>query len=128
MEVLYKRHGFPKIKADKEEPEESDEPEVGYVVAVNAGAEVNKSYAVSDGEDDEDGEGEGAAAAATPTARLRLLMPLLQMQRRRQQLRLWPKRPRLDLCAMHCIKTLPCKICLNANAKCSKNRSHSETI
>jgi hypothetical protein len=42
----------------------------------------------------------------TPTARLRLLMQPLQMQRQR----LRPKRPRLDLCAMHCIKTLPCKI------------------
>jgi hypothetical protein len=35
-------------------------------VAVDAGAEVNKSYAVSDEEDDEDGEGgEGACAAAS---------------------------------------------------------------
>jgi hypothetical protein len=65
MEAFYKRHGFPKTKADKEEPEESEEPEVGDVVAVDAGAEVNKSYAMSDGEDDEDYEGEAAAAAAS---------------------------------------------------------------
>jgi hypothetical protein len=59
------RHGFPKTKAVKEEPE-SEDPEVGDVVPVDTGAEVNKSYAMSDGEDDEDGEwGEGAGAAAS---------------------------------------------------------------
>jgi hypothetical protein len=44
----------------------------------------------------------------TPTARLLLLMSPLQMQLL-LLLRLRPKRPRLDLCAMHGIKTLPCK-------------------
>jgi hypothetical protein len=63
---FYKRHGFPKTKAAKEEPEESEDPEVGDVVVVDSGAEVNKSYAISDREDDEDGEGnEGAGAAAS---------------------------------------------------------------
>ncbi len=60
MEAFYRRHGFPKTKADKEEPDESEDPEVCAVVAVYAGAEVNKSYgcyAMSDGEDDEGGEG-----------------------------------------------------------------------
>jgi hypothetical protein len=66
MEAFYKRHGFLKTKADKEEPGESEDPEVGAVVAVDAGGEVNKSYAMSDEEDDEDGEGgEGAGTAAS---------------------------------------------------------------
>jgi hypothetical protein len=64
----------------------------------------------------------------TPTARLRLLIPPLQMQRRRQQLRLRPKRPRLDLCAMHGIKTLPCKNLPERECKMQQNGSHSETI
>jgi hypothetical protein len=34
----------------------------------------------------------------TPTVRLQLLLPPLQKQQR------LPKRPRLDLCAMHCIE------------------------
>jgi hypothetical protein len=38
---------------------------------------------------------------STPTARLRLLLPPGPLQK---QLRLLPKRPRLDLCAMHNIK------------------------
>ena len=68
MTAFYARHGFPKTEEDtqdKEEPEESEKPEVDDVVAVDTGAvraEVNKSYAMSDGEDDEDGEGTGAAA------------------------------------------------------------------
>ncbi len=66
MTAFYARHNFRKTKADKEEPEESEDPEVGDVVPVDTGAEVNKSYAMSDGEDDEGGEGgEGAGAAAS---------------------------------------------------------------
>ncbi len=64
MEVFYKleHHGFPKTKAAKR----SLKSRRIDVVAVDAGAAVNKSYAMSDGADDEDGEGdEGAAAAAS---------------------------------------------------------------
>jgi hypothetical protein len=62
MAAFYGRHGSPKTKKDKKEPDESQEPEVGDVVAVEDGAEVNKNYTMSDDEDDEDGEGAGAAA------------------------------------------------------------------
>jgi hypothetical protein len=49
---------------DKKEPDELQKPELSDVVAVKGGAEVNKSYAMSDDEVDEDGEGAGAAADA----------------------------------------------------------------
>ncbi len=57
---------------------------------------------MSDEEDDEEVSAATGAAMRlhpTPTARLLLLIPPLQIQQR-----LWPKRPRLDLCAMHGIK------------------------
>ncbi len=60
----------------------------------------------------------------TPTARQRLLMPPPQMQR----LQLWQKLPRLDLCAMHGIKTLPCKTLPERECKMQQNGSHSEII
>jgi hypothetical protein len=109
MEAFYKRYGFPKSKADKEEPEELEEPKVGDVVAVDAGAEP-------------------PPLLPTPTVRMRLQMPPLQMQRRRQRLRLRPKRPRLDLCAMHGIKTLPCINLPELECKMQQNGSRSETI
>ncbi len=64
MAAFYGRHDFPKTKADKKKLEESQELEVGDVVPVAGGADVNKSYAISDDEDDEDGEEAGAAADA----------------------------------------------------------------
>ena len=65
MEAFHKRHGFRTTKGDQ--AEESEELEdVGAVVPVDAAAEVNRSYAMSDGEDEEDGEGgEGGGAAAS---------------------------------------------------------------
>jgi hypothetical protein len=63
---------------------------------------------------------EPALLHPTLTARQRLLMPPLQMQRRL----LLPKRPRLDLCAMHCIKTLPCKNLPERECKMQQNGSH----
>ncbi len=64
MEAFYKRHGFPATKASKvvQEPDKSQEPEIGAVVSVEGGCGLNKSYTMSDGEDDE-GEGEAVAAA-----------------------------------------------------------------
>ena len=65
MEAFYKRHGFRKTKGDQAEPEESEDPDVGAIVPVDAAAEVTECYAMSDGkpEDEEDGEGAGAAAS-----------------------------------------------------------------
>ncbi len=68
MAVFNVRHGFPKTKADKQGPDESEETEVCYVVVVKEGAEINKSYAMSDDEDDEDGAGSCAAAGAAADA------------------------------------------------------------
>ena len=44
MDAFYKRHGFPKTKAAKEEPEQLEDPEVGDVVAVDSGAEQKLRY------------------------------------------------------------------------------------
>jgi hypothetical protein len=60
MEAFYKRHGFPATKASKlevmQEPDESQEPEIGAVVPVEGGCALNKSYTMSESEEDE-GEG-----------------------------------------------------------------------
>jgi hypothetical protein len=63
MDAIYKRHGFPATKASKvmQEPDESQEPEIGAVVPVEGGCALNKSYTISDSEED---EGEGGAVAA----------------------------------------------------------------
>ena len=69
MAAFYKRHGFPATKASKvvQEPDESQEPNVGDVVSVEGGRALNKSYTMSDGSSDDDEEaGEAAAAAAAP--------------------------------------------------------------
>ena len=69
MAAFYKRHGFPSTKAAKvvQEPDESQDLNVGDVVPVEGGGALNKSYVMSDGSDDEE-EGAGAAggAAAAP--------------------------------------------------------------
>jgi hypothetical protein len=56
MAAFYGYQDFPKTMTDKKDPDELQKSE--------GGAEVNKSYAMSDDEDDEDGEGAGAAANA----------------------------------------------------------------
>ena len=69
MAAFYKRHGFPATKASKvvQEPDESQELNVGDVVSVEGGRALNKSYTMSDGSSDDDEEdGEAAAAAAAP--------------------------------------------------------------
>ncbi len=60
MEAFYKRHGFPATKASKivQEPDESQEPEIGAIVPVEGACALNKSYTMSDSDDD---EGEGVA-------------------------------------------------------------------
>jgi hypothetical protein len=67
MEAFYKRHGFHATKASKvvQEPDESQEAEIGAVVSVEGGCRRNKSYTMSGGEDDE-GEEEAAAGGADP--------------------------------------------------------------
>ncbi len=61
----YKRHGFPATKAAKvvQEPDESQDPNVGAIVPVEGGGALNQSYTMSDGSDDEE---EGAAGGAAP--------------------------------------------------------------
>ena len=69
MAAFYKRHCFPATKASKvvQEPDESQELNVGDVVALEGGGAINKSYTMSDGSSDDDEEdGEAAAAAAAP--------------------------------------------------------------
>ena len=65
MEAFYKRHGFPATKASKvvQEPDESQDPNVGAIVPVEGGGALNQSYTMSDGSDDEE---EGAAGGAAP--------------------------------------------------------------
>ena len=65
MAAFYKRHGFPATKGSKvvQEADESQDPNVGAVVAVEGGGALSQSYIMSDGSDDEE-EGEGAAGAA----------------------------------------------------------------
>ena len=60
MAAFYKRHGFPATKASKvvQEPDESQEPQIGDIVPVEGACALNKSYTMSDSEDD---EGEGVA-------------------------------------------------------------------
>ena len=69
MAAFYKRHGFPATKASKvmQEPDESQEPNLGDVVPVEGGGALSQSYTMSDGSSDDDEE-EGAAggAAAAP--------------------------------------------------------------
>ena len=67
MTAFYKRHGFPATKASKvvQEPDESQELNVGDVVALEGGGAINKSYTMSDGSSDDDEE-EGAAGGAAP--------------------------------------------------------------
>ena len=67
MAAFYKRHGFPATKASKvvQEPDESQELNVGDVVALEGGGAINKSYTMSDGSSDDDEE-EGAAGGAAP--------------------------------------------------------------
>ena len=69
MAAFYKRHGFPATKASKvvPEPDESQEPNVGDIISVEGGSELNKSYTMSGSSSDDDEEdGEAAAAAAAP--------------------------------------------------------------
>jgi hypothetical protein len=63
METFYKRHGFPATKASKvvQEPDESQEPEVGAIVPVEGACSLNKSYNMSGSEDDDGDDGEGVA-------------------------------------------------------------------
>ena len=77
--------------------DESGEPAVSDVVAVEGGAPVNHNYAISEREDNEDGEAPGGAAAAEPSAAAE---PAAAAQAAAGQ-----KRCRLDLCAMHCNKS-----------------------
>jgi hypothetical protein len=65
MAAFYTPHGFPATKASKvvQEADESQDPNVGAVVAVEGGGALSQSYIMSDGSDDEE-EGEGAAGAA----------------------------------------------------------------
>jgi hypothetical protein len=62
--AFYAHHSFPITKAGKEEPDESQEPEISNVVTDEDGAEVNKSYVMPDEEDDKEGEGACAASGA----------------------------------------------------------------
>jgi hypothetical protein len=71
MAAFYKRHGFPATKASKvmQEPDESQEPNVGDVVPVEGGGALNQSYTMSDGSshsDDDEEEGAAGGAAAAP--------------------------------------------------------------
>ena len=65
MDAFYKRHGFPVTKADRvrQEPDESQEPNISDVVPVEGGGALNKSYTMSDGSSDDEEEGDAAAAA-----------------------------------------------------------------
>jgi hypothetical protein len=69
MAAFYKRHGFPATKASKvvQEPDESQDPNIGDVVPVEGGGALSQSYTMSDSSSDDDEE-EGAAggAAAAP--------------------------------------------------------------
>ena len=67
MAAFYKRHGFPATKASKvvQEPDESQDSNVGDVVSVEGGGALNQSYTMSDGSSDDDEE-EGAAGGAAP--------------------------------------------------------------
>ncbi len=48
-----------------QEPDKSQDLNVGAIVPVEGGGALNQSYTMSDGSDDEE-EGEGAAGGATP--------------------------------------------------------------
>ena len=68
MEAFYKRHGFPATKASKvvQEPDESQEPNVGDVVSVEGGSALSQSYTMSDASSDDEEEEEAGGAAAAP--------------------------------------------------------------
>jgi hypothetical protein len=71
MAAFYKRHGFPATKASKvvQEPDESQESNIGDVVPVEGGGAHNQSYTMSDASsDDEEEEAAGGAAAAPAEA------------------------------------------------------------
>ena len=84
--------------------DESGEPAVSDVVAVEGGAPVNHNYAISEREDNEDGEASGGAAAAEPAADAEPSAAADSEPAAAAQAAAGQKRYRLDLCAMHCNK------------------------
>ena len=100
--------------------DESGEPAVSDVVAVEGGAPVNHNYAISEREDNEDGEASGGAAAAEPAADAEpsaAAEPAAAAQAAAGQ-----KRCRLDLCAMHCNKSTAMQKAVRRRAQSTAKR------
>ena len=91
-------------------PDESREPAVGDVVAVEGGAPVNQSYTMSESAYNEDGEASCGATAAEPAAAAKPVAlaaaepasVAAAEPAAAAQAAAGPKRCRLDLWAMHC--------------------------
>lgn len=91
-------------------PDESREPAVGDVVAVEGGAPVNQSYTMSESAYNEDGEASCGATAAEPAAAAKPVAlaaaepasAAAAEPAAAAQAAAGPKRCRLDLWAMNC--------------------------
>ncbi len=105
-------------------PDESGEPAVGDVVAVEGGAPMNQSYSMSEGEDNEDGRHwHPAVLLLLLSLRLLLSLQLLLSPRLPPRLRLGPKWCRLDLCAIQCNK----KPAMQNWSECDRKMQNTDT-